>query len=258
MDRRELLTGLAASALGASVAQSATVSSSVYLELKTWHLHTTHENQGKRVADYLEHGLEPALHRAGAGLIGAFGNVIGEEGPYYVTLAQYDSLAKMQSVLQALEHDSAYQSAVEKLSAGPGLPFVRVESSLLRSFGPRGGAHRAKGESSHIFEMRTYESQSFTSVKRKIWMFEHGEIDIFEKLGMKPVFFGERIVGPKMPCITYMLTFDSLGDREKLWHEFGSSAAWKKLSSNPELKDAEIVANISNAILRPLKFSQIR
>lgn len=260
MDRRELLTGLAASALGASVAQGAIVSPNVYLELKTWHLHTTHENQGARVAEYLEYGLAPALHRAGASLLGAFANVIGQEGPYYVTLTRYNSLAKMQDALDALKRDSAYHSAAEKLSAGSGLPFVRIESSLLRSFGPHGAASASKPSegSHHIFELRTYESQSLTSVARKVGMFENGEIQIFERLGMNPVFFGERIVGPKMPCITYMLTFDSLGDREKLWHEFGSDPAWKKLSSNPELKDAEIVENISNAILRPLKFSKIR
>lgn len=260
MDRRELLTGIAASALGASFAQGAIVSPNMYLELKTWHMHTTPEDQPKRVAEYLEQGLAPALSRAGASLAGAFANVIGTDGPYYVTLTRYESLGKMQEVLQALERDSGYQSAVEKLSAGPGLPFVRVESSLLRTFGRHGEASGATNENgqSHIFELRTYESQSFTSVKRKIGMFENGEIQIFERLGMGPVFFSECVVGSKMPRVTYMLSFDSLGAREKLWREFGSDPAWKKLSSNPELKDAQIVENISNAILRPLKFSKIR
>lgn len=255
-----MLTGLAVSALGASFAQGAIVSPNVYLELKTWQLHTTPEDQTARVAEYLEHGLAPALSRAGASLAGAFANVIGPDGPYYVTLTRYDSLGKMQDVLEALERDSAYQSAVEKLSAGRGLPFVRVESSLLRSFGPHGSApaKAAESGSGHIFELRTYESQSFTSVKRKVGMFENGEIQIFERLGMAPVFFGERIVGSKMPCITYMLSFENLGARERLWREFGSDPAWKKLSSNPELKDAQIVENISNVILRPLKFSKIR
>ncbi|MGH9584934.1 MAG: NIPSNAP family protein [Bryobacteraceae bacterium] len=55
-----------------------------------------------------------------------------------------------------------------------------------------------------------------------------------------------------------MLSFDSLAAREKLWREFGSDPAWKKLSTQPELKDAQIVENISNAILRPLKFSALR
>jgi hypothetical protein len=55
----------------------------------------------------------------------------------------------------------------------------------------------------------------------------------------------------------YMLSFDDLAARERLWGEFGSDPEWKKLSSQPELKDSQIVANISNVILRPLSFSLI-
>lgn len=260
MDRRELLTGFAVSALSASLGRGAIVSPNMYLELKTWYMHTTPEDQGKRVAVFLENGVAPALSRAGASLVGAFGNLIGPDGPYYVTLTQYGSLSKMQDVLGALDQDSAYKAAVEKLSAGPGLPFVRVESSLLRTFGPHGSTAASPASSARprVFELRTYENQSFTSLARKIGMFENGEIDIFVRLGMNPVFFGERIVGAKMPCVTYMLSFEDLDARERLWRAFGSDPEWKKLSSQPELKDAQIVENISNVMLRSLPFSATR
>jgi hypothetical protein len=55
-----------------------------------------------------------------------------------------------------------------------------------------------------------------------------------------------------------MLSFDSWEAREDLWKKFGSDPEWKKLSSPPALHDARIVSNISNAMLRPLKFSLIR
>jgi hypothetical protein len=259
MDRRELFRGIAFSALGASFLPGAIVSPSVYLELKTWRMHNTPENQGARVAHFLENGLAPALMKTGASLAGAFANVIGPDGPYYVTLTRYESLAAMEQTLEALAHDSAYHAAVDQLSSGPGLPFVRVESRLLRTFGPAmPPATGENPEAAHIFELRTYESQSFTALARKIGMFENGEIQIFERLGMKPVFFGETIVGTRMPCITYLLTFDDLGARDRLWQAFGSDAEWKKLSSEPELRDAQIVENISNVILRPLAFSKIR
>ena len=89
-------------------------------------------------------------------------------------------------------------------------------------------------------------------------MFNNGEMQIFERLGMRPIFFGETIVGPKQPNLTYMLSYDSLAARDELWHAFGSDPEWKKLSTQPELKDEQIVANISNVILRPLWFSVIR
>jgi hypothetical protein len=83
-------------------------------------------------------------------------------------------------------------------------------------------------------------------------------MQIFERLGMRPVFFGETLVGPRQPNLMYMLSYDDLDARDKLWHAFGTDPEWKKLSTQPQLKDSEIVANISNVILRPLTFSAIR
>jgi len=236
-------------------------SSNTYLELKTWRFHNGPENQPERVAEYLKNGLAPALTRSGAELAGAFANIIGPDGPYYVTLTQYASLGEMQSVLTKLAGDEAHQRALQTLSSGPGLPFLRVESSLLRSFDVMiEPAHAPDSDkrSSRVFELRTYESQTFVTLARKVAMFNSGEAQIFERLGMRPVFFGETIVGPKQPNLSYMLSFDSLAERDRLWSAFGSDPEWQKLRSQPGLADAEIVANISNVILRPLPFSAIR
>ncbi|PMV74010.1 hypothetical protein C1X56_32870 [Pseudomonas sp. GW101-1A09] len=75
---------------------------------------------------------------------------------------------------------------------------------------------------------------------------------------MRPAFIGESVIGTRQPNITYMLSFDSLAECEKHWSAFGSDPEWKKLSSPPELKDSQIVANISNIMLRPLPFSPLR
>jgi hypothetical protein len=55
-----------------------------------------------------------------------------------------------------------------------------------------------------------------------------------------------------------MLSFENMAARDKLWSAFGADAEWQKLRSQPGYADAEIVSNISNAILRPLDFSPIR
>ena len=260
MNRRHLLAGLAASSF-MNLESSAATPSNTFLELKTWRLHNTNENQASRLADYLQQGLAPALSRTEAKLAGAFSNVIGEDGPYYVTLTQYPSLAAMQEVLAKLRTDEAHHRELAKLSAAPGLPFVRVESSLLRSFDGMPQVAIPASTEEHpprIFELRTYESQSFLTLERKVSMFNEGEMQIFERLGMRPVFFGETIAGDRQPNLKYMLSYDDLAARDRLWHDFGSDPAWKKLSSEPQLKDSEIVANISNVILRPLTFSLIR
>jgi hypothetical protein len=136
-----------------------------------------------------------------------------------------------------------------------------METALLRAFdgiseltAPPTDAKRA----ARTFELRTYESINEKASRRKIKMFEDGEAAIFRRVGMSPVFFGQGIFGRNLPSLTYMLAFDDLASRERLWKVFGADAAWQKLRSQPGLSDAEIVSNISNQILRPLPFSDIR
>jgi NIPSNAP protein len=131
------------------------------------------------------------------------------------------------------------------LRAFAGMPSIEVPSTQERQ-APR------------IFELRTYESNSPVSLATKIRMFEEGEIAIFRRAGLQPVFFGETIAGARMPNLTYMIAFDDLAARDKNWRTFGGDPEWQKLRAKPGYGDAEIVSNISNAILRPMPFSQIR
>jgi hypothetical protein len=260
MDRRSMLTALSASALISSEARAA-APTNTFLEIQTWRLRNSAEGQGSRVSEYLEHGLAPALTRAGSKLCGAFANVIAPDGPYYVTVSQYASLAAFESAFTQLKGDAAHRAALEKLSSGSGIPFVRLESSLLRSFDKMPAPVLTDASEKHaprIFELRTYESQSFVTLARKVGMFNDAEMGIFERLGMLPVFFGETIVGARQPNLMYMLSYDDLAARDTLWKAFGKDPEWAKLRVQPGLTDPEIVANISNVILRPLAFSAIR
>jgi hypothetical protein len=141
------------------------------------------------------------------------------------------------------------------------LSYIRMESSLLWAFptmptvvAPPAGEKTA----ARIFELRTYEAPNDKALARKIKMFGDGEIDIFRRSGMLTVFFGQTIVGSRMPNLTYMLAYDDLAARDKTWRAFSADPDWQKLRATPGLSDADIVNNISNAILRPLPFSPIR
>jgi len=244
-----------------STSASAADTTRTFLEITTWRLHNSDEAQAKRVADYLETGFFPALTRAGAKPVAAFSNLIGPDGPSLFSIVQYASLGAMQETLAKLAADTAYEKASQALAAGSGMPFVTIESSLLHSLAivPEAITFTdAATRPARVFELRTYQSQSMAARVKKAAMFNGGEIGVFQRLGMRPVFIGESIVGPRQPNITYMLSFDSLAEREKLWSAFGSDPEWKKLSAPPELKDAQIVANISNIMLRPLPFSPMR
>jgi NIPSNAP len=261
MTRRNVLTAVTMSALPSGFGAAQRAESSVYLELKQYQLHTSPENQSKRVTEFLRSGYSPAVKRAGAQLIGAFANYIGLEGPFLVAVTQYDSLGAMQSVLDKLADDRGYQQALETLDSGNGYPFQREESSLLKTFNGMPRPLLSEASDQHpprVFEMRRYESPTALTLARKVKMFNDGEIGIFERLGMRPVFFGATIAGERMPNLVYMLSFDNLAAREDLWKKFGSDPEWKKLSAPPELHDDRIVSNISNTILHPLDFSLMR
>ena len=262
MTRRNILAGAAASALSGLGANAAEGSgANVFLELKKYQLHNSPENQVSRLTAFLGDSYAAAIGRAGGKLIGAFNNLIGMEAPYLLTLTQYDSLTTMQTALTKLAADPDYQHALAGLETTSGYPFQRQESNLLKTFdGMPQPLLSAPGDRHppRYFELRRYESQTEVTLARKVKMFNSGEIGIFQRLGMRPVFFGETLVGERLPNLHYMLSFDSWEARDELWKKFGSDPEWQKLRAPAELHDEQIVANISNAILRPLKFSLIR
>ena len=72
-----------------------------------------------------------------------------------------------------------------------------------------------------LAQLRTYESHSAERAMKKIQMFnEGGEIAIFRRVGMRPVFFGQTLIGSKLPNLTYMLAFDNEQAMTTAWNGF--------------------------------------
>ena len=216
------------------------------------------------VNEFWQKAAIPALRRAGAGPVGVFNVMIGPESPTLYVLIVHRTLDAFAAVEGRLAADAEFQKAgapyLEALAADPA--FVRVESSLMRAFDtmprlelPFGGGEA--GRRSRIFELRTYESHSEQASRKKIGMFNNGEIAIFRKAGLQPVFFGETIVGASMPNLTYLLVYEDMAARDRQWAAFAADPEWRKLSTTPGLTDPEIVLSISNAYLRPAAFSEI-
>ncbi len=231
------------------------------LQLTKLRLRNSADNQRARCTDFLGNKVMPAAQRAGAGAMGFFASSIAPDTPYLLALISYPSLAAMEEISAKMSADGEYAKALQAFDTQPGLSYVRMERSLLRAFEAMPSVEIPPAEpkrAARIFELRTYESNSSTTLRKKIKMFADGEIAIFRKSGLLPVFFGETIVGTNMPNLTYMLAYDDLATREKNWKVFGGSPEWAKLKSMPGYGDAEIVSNISNVFLQPLPFSPIR
>lgn len=231
-------------------------------ELRYFQLRNSGDGQVQRTSDFIRDVHMPAIGRAGGKLEGAFANLIAPNGPFVLTLSSFAGLAEYGAALEKLAADKAYAKELESMDSKGGLSFVRVETSLLKAFASMPAVEIPPveaGKAARVFELRTYESNSPVTLRRKIAMFESGgEIAIFRKVGITPVFFGETIVGRQMPNLTYLVTYDNLAGRDKAWTAFLADPDWQKLRARPGLADAEIVSNISNVLLRPLPFSAIR
>lgn len=231
------------------------------IELRYYKLRNTMDAMPRRLNDFLSKQQLPALGRAGVKKVGYFGNLIGGGSPYVLQVSEYASLAQMEQSWEALNADKAYSEARTAFEQSGALGYLRVETSLFRSFDGLPALEMPAAEAgrpARVFELRTYESNSFSSLGKKIGMFNEGEIAVFRKTGLNPVFFGESLIGGNQPNLTYMLWYDSLAAREANWKKFVAHPDWEKLKALPGLSDGEVVSNISNFMLSPLGFSPIR
>jgi hypothetical protein len=232
-----------------------------YFELRRYEL-----RQGPmvdRMHDYLKSVSIPALNRAGVGPVGVFTPSFGALSPMIYFLLPYKSIQAFAGLSAALDGDAEFKKAAEPHATLPATDpaYLRVHSQLMAAatFMPAVEVPpAAEGNKPRIFELRTYESHSLRARRMKLQMFgELGELAIFRRTGLRPVFFGDNVVGDRLPSFTYMLTFDDMAAREKNWGAFIGDSEWQTLRAKPGYTDPEIVSNITSIILRPTGYSQI-
>lgn len=231
-----------------------------FYELRRYHLRRGPKQ--KIFDDYLRDAWLPAMGRVGVGPIGIFSVMVGPESPSVWVLVPYASMDQFASVPGKLKADAEYArvGAPARGATAADPVYVSVESWLLRSIASVPKLEvpaQVKAGKSRVFELRTYQSHNKGANSKKIEMFDVGETALFRKAGLTPVFFGEALIGSRLPNLTYMLVFDDLAARDQAWRSFAGDPEWKKLSSTPGFTDPEIVTDISNVLLRPAPFSQI-
>ena len=264
MKRRDFLktssiAGAAVLSPWAGGAVSAQDASREFYELRTYEMQTG--NRKAVLNEYLAKACIPAMNRLGVKPVGVFTVVAGTNALNLFVLVPHPSLEHFLSAPARLAADAEYQKAAALyLSASIDSPaYTRYESTLLWSFKnvPRVRVPaEAAGNQPRLFELRIYESHSETAAHKKIEMFnEGGEIGIFDRVGLRSVFFGQTLVGRRQPNLVYMTVHQDMVAREKTWEAFRNSADWKALSSNPVY--ANTVSATTVVFLRPAAYSQI-
>ncbi len=254
------VTGLAA--MGAISAQAAeegsdsnTSGREVY-ELRQYQFEN--EDQVAAFDTFMEDAAIPALNRAGIKSVGVFKDAKGKDLTTYVLLPHPDAdsvLTMTHKLIADNEFGAAGNDFVMAPAESPA--YTRVVSSLHLAFEGMPQMARPSTAEGRVFQLRIYESPSVITGQKKIEMFNTAEIGIFKNTGLTAVFFGETIIGDKMPNLTYMLGFDSMDDQKEAWKAFLADPDWVELSGRPEYANDKILSNITNIPLVAAKYSQV-
>jgi hypothetical protein len=265
LQRRQFLTSsLGAAALAwnpvAPGAQAAETKAREYYELRKYELASG--PQTKLLQSYLADALIPALNRLGFSPVGAFNLDIGPETPATYLLIPSSSLEALVTAELKLAQDEEFMKAASPFWSAPAAApaFHRIESSLMIAFEgwprlvvPPVTAQHGK----RVFQLRTYESPSHKDHQVKVEMFHSGEFEIFTRAGFWNVFFGDTLIGPRLPQLTYMVSFPDISEIDTRWNAFRTDPQWVKLAAQPKYASEAIVSNITNLVLRPTSYSQI-
>ncbi len=208
----------------------------------------------------------PALNRAGVKPVGAFKMLaadnekmkLKEDPTELYVLLPHDACGSLLSLPGKLDTDKAYTEAGKGIldSAKKDPAYKRVETTLMLAFDGIPKVEVPTTAAGRILQLRIYESHNADRALRKMEMFtDGGELPLFRKVGLAPVFFGQAMAGTLMPNLTYMLSFENDEARKAAWDKFLAHPEWKAMRSDPKYKDT--VSRITNLFLRPVAGSQI-
>ncbi len=228
-----------------------------FYELRRYEIETPEQKAG--FDKFLSEAAIPALNRLGIKPVGVF-YPEKDLSPIYVLLP-HRYLGSFASLTQRLSEDQEFLQAGSAVIDAPAdkPAYKNLETQLMLAFESMPELETPVTDEGRVFQLRTYESPSEKAGLKKIEMFNTAEIDIFRKVGLHPVFFGQSLAGNKMPNLTYMLVFKDVEEQQANWKKFGADPDWQKLRAMPEFVDKAILRQkgITNLILAPAGYSQI-
>jgi hypothetical protein len=190
---------------------------------------------------FLKDVESPYLKSQGANHFMIF-NETGQSQPTNMwVLSSFPDFASYQQAFTNRSDDNYLAKAASYANAGK--TYDRISSSLLYAFD---GLKQMKTpiKDASLFELRIYEGVNEDAVRRKTKMFNDEELELFYKVDLNPIFFGNMLSGPYVPSLVYMLNYRDMDHREKAWKDFLEHPDWDVM------KNKEIYANTVSNIRR--------
>lgn len=212
---------------------------------------------------YLRNALVPALERMGIQRVGVFTHLAREdqaEDPSIFMLIPCKSMDMIAQQRDRLAADEDYLAASETYYAQPMKQpaYRRINSRLLRAFAGMPVMElppETAKDQPRVFELRIYESHNEDAARRKVEMFNQGEIQLMRDVGLGPVMYGETLIGDNVPNLTYMLSAPDMEAHQAHWKTFIDHPEWKRMKQIERYQDT--VSKIENYYLEPTEYSRM-
>ena len=107
-----------------------------------------------------------------------------------------------------------------------------------------------------IHELRIYHATP-GKLPQLLKRFETITLKFWDKYGIRQVGFWTTMIGESNNDVYYILEWNDLNERVKNWDAFQSDPDWIKARAETE-KDGPLTTHITNLILRPTSFSQLK
>jgi hypothetical protein len=107
-----------------------------------------------------------------------------------------------------------------------------------------------------IYELRVYRCLP-GRLPALLKRFETTTLAIWERHGIRPAGFWTTLVGESNHELLYLVAWESMAERERVWSAFMADPEWIAKRAESE-KDGPIVATIRNEFLAPTSFSTVR
>ncbi|MDB5019848.1 MAG: family containing protein [Pedobacter sp.] len=231
-----------------------------YYQIVVYHLKD--KTQEQRLDKYLSEAYLPFLHRSGVKTVGVFkaANIDTATDKKIYVYIPYNSLSEFSRISQIVDTDKELlQKGADYLNAKyDDAPYVRKESILLQAFIGMPVLKKpefTEPKSGRLYELRSYESPTEIANLKKVQMFNQEELEIFDRIGSKAVFYAEVIAGSRMPNLMYMTTYSSPASREEHWKVFSADPKWKRISALPEYQ--KVVNKSETIFLVPTDYSDL-
>lgn len=260
MQRRQFITsGIAATTLGglSSTSMGESTPSRPYYELLLY--------EGRigepfdRLQHWAEKSLVPSLAKAGVKSLGCFTLALGVETPQLLVVMEHASVDGLQATWRKVGEFPEWRDGLKKVEEGHLPPFDRLEKRLLLAtdYSPPLSEAVGKAEKPRFFEFRTYHSPTFRQLLALHQRFSGPEIKIFHRSGIHPIFYADMVFGPKQPCLTYMMPFETLAAREQAWAAFRADPEWVKVRDDSIARAGEIVSHSDRFLYVAAPYSPI-